>query len=401
MRTHRTRALAEAALARLVARLDGRTDGLVVIGGLNPELLAPVTEAPHQGTADIDLVVQLGFVYDRDELDLRWLESALDATGFAPVGESRAWQWVTTVDDTPVRIDLLTDVLDHRGQQLAVPGCTRMTVMNVAGPAPALQDPVIRRVAVTSGDDPPTWVDVPFANLGAYLLAKAAAVLGRQADRDPYDLAFVVRHNSAGGPRAAARAARAALPAGREKEFDGVLRAALRSSPIPTDAPPVSTPDNASPTVIPCPSTCSRPTRQQRHVSAWPSSTARPRRHPDPTTADRSPLRRPPGLTRHRNDSAEIHVRYGGLGGFLLAKAAGTAARRALPSDRALYLAASFRSCLTGMIDVESAPMRAYAEQPIRDGVANKPLTIRLDVPAAARACLTVFDATEDPPHPG
>lgn len=131
-----------------------------------------------------------------------------------------------TLDGTPVRIDLLTDVLDHRGQQLAVPGCSRMTVMNVAGPAPALRNPVVRTLAVAS-DDHTTWVDVPFANLGGYLLAKAAAVLGRRADRDPYDLAFVLQHNTAGGPRAAAHAAREALPVGREQEFDGVLRAAL------------------------------------------------------------------------------------------------------------------------------------------------------------------------------
>jgi len=32
-----------------------------------------------------------------------------------PVGESRAWQWVMTLDDTPVRIDVLTGVLDHPG----------------------------------------------------------------------------------------------------------------------------------------------------------------------------------------------------------------------------------------------------------------------------------------------
>lgn len=83
MRTRHTGAVAETALARLVTQLGGRTDGLVV-GGLNPELLAPVPDAPHQGTADIDLVVQLGFVYDRGELDLGWLEAALVATGFAP-----------------------------------------------------------------------------------------------------------------------------------------------------------------------------------------------------------------------------------------------------------------------------------------------------------------------------
>ncbi|UZN03036.1 hypothetical protein [Cellulomonas sp. S1-8] len=230
MRSRQTRERAERALVRFALRLGARRDSLVVVGGLNPELLAPVPDAPHQGTADIDLVIQIGMVYDRDELDFGWLEAALLAAEFLPLSDGQAWQWVTTVDTAPVRVDLLTDALDHRGQQLALPGCDRTTVMNVAGPGPALRDPVLRRLPVAPSDadvrDTP-FVDVPFANLGGYLLAKSAAVLGRTADRDPYDLAFVVAHNSAGGPQAAARAAHAALPPRRDREFSAGFRAAL------------------------------------------------------------------------------------------------------------------------------------------------------------------------------
>jgi len=126
---------------------------------------------------------------------------------------------------------LLTDVLDNRGQQLALPGCERATVMNVTGPAPAFRDPIVRRLAfdAPAGTTPAgTPAEVQFANLGGYLLAKSAAVIGRRADRDPYDLTFVIAHNSAGGPLAAARAAHTALPPCREREFIAGFRAALR-----------------------------------------------------------------------------------------------------------------------------------------------------------------------------
>lgn len=235
MRDRRTRALAERALARLVAHAGGHAEEFVVVGGLNPDLLAPVPDAPHQGTADIDLVIEIGVVYDRDDIDLGWLERALDAADFRPTGDARAWQWVTSVDGVPIRIDLLVDVLDHVGQQIAVPGCDRMAVMNVAGPGAALGSRVMRPIPLT--DEGAPTVDAPFADLGGYLLAKAAAVLGRRQDRDPYDLAFVLLHNTAGGPVAGARAALAALPAGREREYLAGFRAALTQLADPAGRP--------------------------------------------------------------------------------------------------------------------------------------------------------------------
>ena len=94
MRSRSARSFAEQALARLAVHLGEERSAIVVVGGLNPELLAPVAEAPHQGTADVDLVVQVGMVHDRGDMDFGWLERALTAAEFAPVGDGRGWQWV-------------------------------------------------------------------------------------------------------------------------------------------------------------------------------------------------------------------------------------------------------------------------------------------------------------------
>ena len=42
------------------------------------------------------------------------------------------------------------------------------------------------------------------ATLPAYLLAKTHAAYGRRLEKDWYDIAYVVLHNDAGGPTAAA-----------------------------------------------------------------------------------------------------------------------------------------------------------------------------------------------------
>lgn len=276
MRTPQTQAWAKDALRRLLAHMGEHVAEVTVVGGLNPPLLAPFEDAPHQGTVDVDLAIDLEPVYDRDDQDYGWLERALLAAGFAPSAEDRAWRWTSRQDGVDVHLDILCDVLDSPGRQLALPGTQLVTAMNLAGPSAAFTDVTQRPVTVVLTDGTgPAEIQVRYAGLGGYLLAKAAALASRHALKDAYDLAFVILHNP-GGPAAA-----------------------------------------------------------------------------------------------------------------------GTAARRALPADRSAHLASSFRSGLTGLLDVDSAPLRAYAEQRVRDGLDDAPLTIRLDVAAAARACLAAFDADE------
>lgn len=208
------RARAEEVLVRFALLAGNHATDFVVIGGLNPDFLAPDAPHPHLGTTDVDLLFELGFVYDRDELDFGWLDRALVAGGFTAVGNVAGWQWRGVLGDAVVRLDLLCDVYDSPGQPVYLPGAIEATAQNLTGPAAALHKPIEREIVVpeaVKADMPhaPDHVRLKFANLGGYIAAKCAAFLSRDEAKDAYDVAFVIMYGP-GGPRAAAAAAGAA-----------------------------------------------------------------------------------------------------------------------------------------------------------------------------------------------
>lgn len=89
-RGHRARRRAEAMFVRLLDAAGSRADELVLVGGLVPQTLVP--EVPHQGTVDIDVVLTVAPIFDRDEQDFAWLEGALDRAGFVPASPSTVQQ---------------------------------------------------------------------------------------------------------------------------------------------------------------------------------------------------------------------------------------------------------------------------------------------------------------------
>jgi len=224
-RSATTLGFAEKALARFASHLGEHEFSVTVIGGLNPSHLTRDTAAPHQGTTDVDVLVEVGFVYERDELDLSWLESSLRAAGFEP-RDDETWRWWTDVDGVAVKLELLCDTPDSPSLQIVLPGCPTATAMNVRGPRPALHDTVVRAIPLDDGPSAAV-ARVRFAGLGGYLLAKAAAVIQRALPKDYYDLAFVLLYNVDGGPAAAGRAARQALPADALDDYAGAFLSAL------------------------------------------------------------------------------------------------------------------------------------------------------------------------------
>ncbi len=77
--------------------------------------------------------------------------------------------------------------------------CSQLRAVNLRGTGNVEHD---HREITLEGPHGP--VRVRIAALAGYLLSKAAAARTRGADKDYYDLAYVLLHNHAGGPAAAA-----------------------------------------------------------------------------------------------------------------------------------------------------------------------------------------------------
>lgn len=199
-RSRRARALAEAALVRLVSAY-GETPEFVLLGGLVPDLLCGDAARQHVGTTDVD--VQVDLEIQGGSTNAPRLERALNESGFTPSHE-HAWRWQDeTVAGVVVKIEFLADLDSEPGQAtLNFDGCTSLGAVNLRGTGFAARDWQLRSFD-TDFEGRPTAVDVRVATLPAYLLAKTHPAYGRGIEKDWYDIAYVVLHNDDGGPDAA------------------------------------------------------------------------------------------------------------------------------------------------------------------------------------------------------
>jgi len=209
------RSLAEAGYAALLRAVGAKRDQLLLIGGLVPEHLVSSDE-PHQGTNDVDVLLDIGLVYDRDALDFGWLERALEIAGFVTSSPNTGWRWVKDVGGFPIQVEFLVDVLDSADQEIALPGTTTLGAKNLRGPGPALRDVCDTVVAGEAA---------MVAGLGGYLAAKGASAYWRRADKDLYDFGWVLVADLRSGERRAATAVRRVLDPLTERDRADALLA--------------------------------------------------------------------------------------------------------------------------------------------------------------------------------
>jgi len=196
-RSAEARAVAEHALTLLLSGGAPTSELLIVLGGLvPPTLTSDSPDVPaHLGTADVDILLVTQLTAGRD---LGPIERALEAMEFSPEGDG--WRWLGRVDGRLVKIEFLCDLDDQPAEAIVTPaGCSRLRAVNLRGTGNVEHD---HREITLDGPDGP--VRVRIAALAGYLLSKAAAARTRGADKDYYDLAYVLLHNHAGGPAAAA-----------------------------------------------------------------------------------------------------------------------------------------------------------------------------------------------------
>lgn len=207
-RSRIARAAAEAALVRVVHHYGARPE-FVVLGGLVPELLCSTSRFVHAGTTDVDVQVDLEIA--SGTVNAVRLEQALKNAEFEPTN-GRVWRWKLDGGAVVVKFELLADLETvPSGDVLVFQGCEQLGAVNLRGTGFATRDVVVRILRGRIGEDR-RRVEVNVTGLAGFLLAKAAAARSRRKVKDWYDVAFVLLHNDAGGPSAAARAIRAAFP---------------------------------------------------------------------------------------------------------------------------------------------------------------------------------------------
>jgi hypothetical protein len=204
LRSRPARRAAEGALVRVAHHYGGEPE-FVVLGGLVPDILCGGSRFTHAGTTDIDVQVDLEIACGA--VNTARLERALRNAEFEPDSE-RVWRWIADqgAGHTVVKFELLAD-LDHApsASTIAFDGCKDLGAVNLRGTGFAARDTVVRRLTAKIGGVRHE-VGVKVTGLAGFLMAKTAAAHSRRKPKDWYDLAFVLLHNDAGGPAAAARA---------------------------------------------------------------------------------------------------------------------------------------------------------------------------------------------------
>lgn len=218
-RSAEARQLAETALAWLLDELDDPDLFIVVLGGLVPEVLTRGQETPvppHLGTADVDLLLISHLHVERD---YGAAERALRRMRFAPFDET--WRWRGRIGERPVILEFLCDLDDRpEGDLIRPSGCEALTAANLRGTGYVALDYVWEDIETALPAGRTVRVRARFAGLEGYLLSKCVAARTRAADKDYYDLPYVLVHNRAGGPAQAARR----LREGRLADHLGALR---------------------------------------------------------------------------------------------------------------------------------------------------------------------------------
>jgi hypothetical protein len=203
-RSRAARAAAEQALIRVVHHYGGRPE-FVLLGGLVPELLCSTSDVRHAGTTDVDVQVDLEIALG--STSARRLERALLNAEFTPDGQ-RAWRWVAAgpAPRVVVKFELLADQDDLPSEAtVTFDGCDDLGAVNLRGTGYASRDVEVRQLRARIGGVDHT-AELNVTGLAGFLLAKAAAAWSRRKTKDWYDIAYVLLHNDAGGPDAAADA---------------------------------------------------------------------------------------------------------------------------------------------------------------------------------------------------
>lgn len=199
-------ALVRQTLLYVATRLGDVLDQLTVVGGLVPSLLIdpttlPVGAAPHVGTRDLDLGLQLAIL---NEESYRTLAEGLRSAGFRPDvnvrGNPTPQRWVVEVlPGVSVPVDFLIPVRgpgDRAGRTAHLEPDFGATI--VPGLELAERDRVLVALEGTTIRGEAAKREIGVCGPGAFVVLKSLAFRLRGENKDAYDLHYLVQHYGAG-----------------------------------------------------------------------------------------------------------------------------------------------------------------------------------------------------------
>ena len=176
---------------------DVLQDDLVIVGGLVPTLL-DCGDGRHVGTRDVDLAFNVGI---RKAEAYTAVAERLEQAGFRPEDRTRKtlWRWELETDRARVLLEFLisssgTTVGNGRRQRI----CDSLDALTVEGLDLAFLDVETVRLEGETPFREKASRNVRVCGPGAFVLLKALAFRNRGANKDAYDLHYVVRHWSRG-----------------------------------------------------------------------------------------------------------------------------------------------------------------------------------------------------------
>jgi len=218
--------------AHLLRHLGFAVEHIVLIGGVVPSLLIldPGGGHPHLGTGDLDLCLSVAIV-EGDTGEYERIETALKKAGYGPTDESFRWKQTRRLG---LQVEFFCPAGEGRpAAKMFRPRADESPTAKLnfgpklsafaidAGEVIGLDVVIVEREVTLPEDGGRTNFSFRVTGLVAFLVAKTAALVGRDKPKDAYDIVWIIE-NWDGGPVGAASAVMANAVLGRED-----VRAAL------------------------------------------------------------------------------------------------------------------------------------------------------------------------------
>ena len=196
----------ERVLVTLLRGLGPWKDSLFLVGGLAPRYLIsarPPKVPPHAGTGDVDVVVDVSILTDREAY--RTLEENLKAMKFERAenahGKKQSWRWQAEVEGGATMIlEFLADDPELSGGRVTeLPAEGNVTAINI--PHASMVFDLHETVEITAellNERGRATELVRYADIVSFTCLKAFAFDQRSEPKDAHDLVYCLEHYEGG-----------------------------------------------------------------------------------------------------------------------------------------------------------------------------------------------------------